>query len=110
MQQILDELDRAGVRGPAPARTAGQDLHLGDGRFVPASREAMARLRETTVAAETREEEECAVCLKSFEEGDRMGAMPCSHEFHDGCIRRWLAISCLCPLCRFALQSPPRGS
>nr|CAB3490884.1 unnamed protein product [Digitaria exilis] len=71
----------------------------------------MARLRETTVAEETREEdEECAVCLKSFEEGDRMGAMPCSHEFHDGCIRRWLAISRLCPLCRFALQSPPRGS
>ncbi|KAF8664678.1 hypothetical protein HU200_054391 [Digitaria exilis] len=63
------QLDRA----PAPTRTAGQDLDLGDGRFVPASSEAMARLRETTVAEETREEdEECAVCLKSFEEGDRM--------------------------------------
>ncbi|KAF8656734.1 hypothetical protein HU200_060526 [Digitaria exilis] len=73
MQQILDELDRAGVRGPAPTRTAGQDLHFSDGRrFVPASSEAMARLPETTVAEETREEDECAVCLKSFEEGDRL--------------------------------------
>ncbi|KAF8656732.1 hypothetical protein HU200_060524 [Digitaria exilis] len=65
----------------------------------------MARLRETT-AEETREGEECAVCLKSFEEeGVEISAMPCSHAFHDGCIRRWLAISRLCPLCCFALQA-----
>ncbi|KAF8707130.1 hypothetical protein HU200_030369 [Digitaria exilis] len=105
LRQIVGELERAGLRRLSSTRTAGQDyLDLSDGRFVPASSEAMARLRETT-AEETREDEECAVCLKSYEEGVEISAMPCSHEFHDGCIRRWLAISRLCPLCRFALQA-----
>ncbi|OEL34974.1 hypothetical protein BAE44_0004008 [Dichanthelium oligosanthes] len=31
--------------------------------------------------------------------------MPCSHSFHEGCIFSWLAVSRLCPLCRFALPA-----
>ncbi|KAF8707129.1 hypothetical protein HU200_030368 [Digitaria exilis] len=95
---ILDEVGRRGLDPDL--------LRLSDGRLgavVPASSEDMTHLRETTVA-ETREEE-CAVCWESYEEGDKMSAMPCSHAFHDGCIRRWLAISSLCPLCRFSLQA-----
>ncbi|KAF8706513.1 hypothetical protein HU200_030789 [Digitaria exilis] len=94
-------LDAVGRRGLDPDL-----LRLSDGRLgavIPASSEAMAHLRETT-AAETREDE-CAVCWESYEEGDKMCAMPCSHAFHDGCIRRLLAISSICPLCRFVLQA-----
>jgi hypothetical protein len=104
---LLSALRRQGMRDAA-AREA-QDHGLDDahrnGLFgaaaAPASREAVASLQETTAAAEA----ECAVCLQSFEEGGRIRVMPCSHGFHEDCIVRWLGISRLCPLCRFALPA-----
>ncbi|TKW07746.1 hypothetical protein SEVIR_7G327700v4 [Setaria viridis] len=105
-RRVLSELHRQGLRDAAQE---AQDLGLEDayrnGRFgaVPASSEAIACLRETA-AAETREDG-CAVCFQSYEEGDRIRTMPCAHGFHESCIIRWLGISRLCPLCRFALQA-----
>ncbi|CAL4995650.1 unnamed protein product [Urochloa decumbens] len=106
-RRILSEVHRWRQRRDA----GGQDvvgLHdaYRNGSFgaVPASSEAIASLREMTVVDQTREDE-CAVCLKSYEEGDKMKMMPCSHGFHEDCILKWLGISCLCPLCRYALQA-----
>uniref|UniRef100_A0A0E0F9A0 RING-type domain-containing protein n=1 Tax=Oryza meridionalis TaxID=40149 RepID=A0A0E0F9A0_9ORYZ len=48
-------------------------------------------------------QEECAACLRDFEEEDTLRTMPCSHSFHEICLFRWLSESCLCPLCRYAL-------
>jgi hypothetical protein len=104
---LLSVLRRQGTRdGDREAQGLGVGDAYRSGR-VPASREAVAGLRVTTVAAaETREElGECAVCLQSYEEGDRVKVMPCSHRFHESCIVRWLGISRLCPLCRFALHA-----
>ncbi|PUZ43661.1 hypothetical protein GQ55_8G025800 [Panicum hallii var. hallii] len=74
---------------------------------VPASGDAMAALPETTVGdgGAGEEEEECAVCLEGYAAGDTVRTMPCSHGFHGHCILRWLAASCLCPLCRFAMPA-----
>jgi len=36
---------------------------------------------------------ECSICISEYEEGDRMRILPCTHEFHAGCIDRWLAVS-----------------
>jgi hypothetical protein len=71
---------------------------------VPASTEAAARLPETT-AREAGGQGECGVCLDGFAEGERLKAMPCSHAYHESCIVRWLGVSRLCPLCRFALPA-----
>ncbi|CAL4904306.1 unnamed protein product [Urochloa decumbens] len=109
-RRILSEVHRWRQR----RRDAGQDvvgLHdaYRNGSFgaVPASSEAIASLREMTVVDQTREDE-CAVCLKSYEEGDKMKMMPCFHGFHEDCILTWLGISRLCPLCRYALQLEAR--
>ncbi|CAL5098371.1 unnamed protein product [Urochloa decumbens] len=74
---------------------------------VPASGDAVAALPvpETTVGEGEATEEECAVCLEAYEAGDTLRTMPCSHGFHEHCIFGWLAISRLCPLCRFALPA-----
>ncbi|CAN6325774.1 unnamed protein product [Urochloa humidicola] len=73
---------------------------------VPASGAAVAALLETTVAeGEATTEEECAVCLEGYEAGDALRTMPCAHGFHEHCIFGWLAISRLCPICRFALPA-----
>ncbi|CAN6289373.1 unnamed protein product [Urochloa humidicola] len=91
------EADDAGV---------GADDAYAYGGFggVPASEEAIAALPETTVG-EGEATEECAVCLEGYEAGDALRTMPCAHAFHEHCIFVWLAVSRLCPLCRFALPA-----
>jgi hypothetical protein len=49
---------------------------------------------------------ECSICLDGFVDGGEVSVMPCpsrGHEFHTGCIARWLGISNVCPLCRHGL-------
>ncbi|KAK8916253.1 RING-H2 finger protein ATL74 [Platanthera zijinensis] len=43
----------------------------------------------------------CALCLESFEPGDRCRILPaCQHSFHARCVDRWLVRSPFCPMCR----------
>ncbi|GMI86340.1 hypothetical protein HRI_002303300 [Hibiscus trionum] len=50
------------------------------------------------------EGEMCCVCLSSMEEGEERRVLPCMHEFHRGCVDRWVS-SCRknCPICRFSM-------
>ncbi|XP_073488998.1 uncharacterized protein [Aquarana catesbeiana] len=43
---------------------------------------------------------ECSVCLLEIEEEDKSSRLPCSHQFHNDCITRWMEQSRTCPLCR----------
>ncbi|XP_042382276.1 RING-H2 finger protein ATL52-like isoform X2 [Zingiber officinale] len=44
---------------------------------------------------------DCAVCLESFEVGDRCRLLPpCSHSFHAQCVDSWLLKCSVCPICR----------
>ncbi|KAJ1689141.1 hypothetical protein LUZ63_013296 [Rhynchospora breviuscula] len=44
---------------------------------------------------------ECAICLVEFEEGDEIRKLPqCGHEFHIGCVDKWLRAQPSCPTCR----------
>ncbi|PNT64245.1 hypothetical protein BRADI_4g26548v3, partial [Brachypodium distachyon] len=76
----------------------------------PASSDAMAALH-VLPEPETTREDCCAVCLDGLEDTRGNGepaairSMPCSHSFHEGCIFRWLAVSRVCPCCRFPLPS-----
>lgn len=53
------------------------------------------------------EEEICSICLEDLYRGT-IAALDCRHEFHVGCITRWL-VGCknFCPLCR--ATALPRG-
>lgn len=43
---------------------------------------------------------ECMICLGDFEEGERVGDLPCCHAFHvDPCLKQWLERKNHCPLC-----------
>eukprot|EP01051_Picozoa_sp_SAG22_P002211 SAG22_NODE_97_length_20760_cov_43.302850_13_plen_285_part_00 len=44
---------------------------------------------------------ECYVCLDTYQPGDRIRRLPCKHEFHVGCVDKWLLdVHCTCPTCR----------
>ncbi|XP_063963697.1 RING finger protein 24-like [Lytechinus pictus] len=42
----------------------------------------------------------CAVCLEEFKQGERVGQCPCRHNFHIGCVSRWLDAHETCPICQ----------
>jgi hypothetical protein len=43
---------------------------------------------------------ECAICYTAFEDGDRVGSLPCDHVFHVECLKMWLKRQNVCPFCR----------
>lgn len=49
-------------------------------------------------------EPSCAVCLADFCGGDLLRRLPCRHNFHKGCIDKWLLRNKRCPLCMSAID------
>ncbi|KDP28901.1 hypothetical protein JCGZ_14672 [Jatropha curcas] len=49
----------------------------------------------------THDVQQCNICLVDYEEGDKIRALPCSHEYHMSCVDKWLKeVHGVCPLCR----------
>ncbi|XP_071908224.1 uncharacterized protein [Coffea arabica] len=47
------------------------------------------------------EEGTCVICLEEYKNMDNVGTLrSCGHDFHVGCIRKWLSIKNLCPICK----------
>lgn len=43
---------------------------------------------------------QCSVCWEDFILNEDVRQLPCSHVYHDGCIRPWLELHGTCPICR----------
>ncbi|ODQ54453.1 hypothetical protein SAICODRAFT_210652 [Saitoella complicata NRRL Y-17804] len=43
---------------------------------------------------------DCAVCKDDWQIGETALRLPCSHCFHDQCIKPWLKVNSTCPVCR----------
>eukprot|EP01065_Artemidia_motanka_P037801 TRINITY_DN466_c0_g2_i1.p1 TRINITY_DN466_c0_g2~~TRINITY_DN466_c0_g2_i1.p1 ORF type:complete len:211 (+),score=58.73 TRINITY_DN466_c0_g2_i1:95-727(+) len=79
------------------APTAGEDAALcaltppGGGRRGPSASERRAGRRV---------QDECALCLADFVEGERLRVLRCGHHFHSACVDDWLHNwGSTCPLC-----------
>ncbi|KAG1339113.1 putative E3 ubiquitin-protein ligase RHG1A [Cocos nucifera] len=46
------------------------------------------------------EERSCAICLEEYKDRDNLGSMKCGHDFHVGCIKKWLETKNVCPICK----------
>jgi len=42
----------------------------------------------------------CTICFAPLEDGDRIGALSCSHIFHVVCLKQWSRRRNVCPLCQ----------
>ncbi|GIL67976.1 hypothetical protein Vafri_21230 [Volvox africanus] len=58
-----------------------------------------------SASGDSSEEPQCAVCLCEYEGGEVITKLPCKHEFHGTCIRKWLQTHYTCPICRISLLS-----
>ncbi|KAI9351487.1 hypothetical protein BDR26DRAFT_851148 [Obelidium mucronatum] len=47
----------------------------------------------------------CTICLEDYCEGETLRVLPCAHQFHGGCIDRWLIeIVSTCPFCKRSIN------
>ena len=46
----------------------------------------------------------CCICIEPISEGQQATMLPCTHAFHAPCIKRWLAVSDVCPLCKMSAR------
>jgi hypothetical protein len=72
----------------------------------PASKEAVEKLRRTTIPTESVQVGElCYVCQEPYKSGEEVLEMPCKHAFHPGCLKPWLETHNNCPVCRHELPT-----
>lgn len=64
----------------------------------------MSRLKQqkflNTKPANELETEPCSICREEYNVGENIGILECGHSFHTGCIKQWLVIKNLCPICK----------
>ncbi|KAK9271293.1 hypothetical protein L1049_026883 [Liquidambar formosana] len=46
------------------------------------------------------EAEPCSICQEEYNDGEDLGTLECGHDFHSGCIKQWLTLKNLCPICK----------
>nr|GMD84287.1 E3 ubiquitin-protein ligase MBR2-like [Ipomoea batatas] len=44
--------------------------------------------------------EPCCICQEEYVSEDEIGITECGHEFHMNCIKQWLMVKNLCPICK----------
>ncbi|XVF85979.1 hypothetical protein PTKIN_Ptkin17bG0160400 [Pterospermum kingtungense] len=69
-----------------------------------AAKESSVKKMLNKVNVEVRDQD-CMICLDELEVGLVASRMPCSHTFHDNCIKTWLKLSHYCPICRFEMPT-----
>ncbi|XP_050209985.1 E3 ubiquitin-protein ligase MBR2-like isoform X2 [Mercurialis annua] len=52
------------------------------------------------MTAETADIEPCSICQEVYKDGDDFGRLDCGHDFHTNCIKQWLALKNICPICK----------
>nr|TKS07224.1 E3 ubiquitin ligase BIG BROTHER isoform X1 [Populus alba] len=43
---------------------------------------------------------ECVICKMEYERGDRLITLPCAHQYHEDCIKKWLEDHKDCCVCK----------
>ena len=57
-------------------------------------------LTEEIIVGSFVEDNLCAICIESYVNQDIILDLPCSHFFHELCIKEWLIYKKICPCCR----------
>ncbi|GAB2291675.1 hypothetical protein Dimus_025929 [Dionaea muscipula] len=114
MLRIVDEEVGENARTDVDRMSYEQLLdvgRIGSRVSVGLTEEAISeRLKQRTISPDDEvhlEGELCSVCLEKFAAGEDVGALICNHMFHIRCIKLWLRLKNLCPMCkRPALVEP----
>ncbi|XP_078443172.1 putative E3 ubiquitin-protein ligase HIP1 [Wolffia australiana] len=50
--------------------------------------------------------EPCCICQENYLGGEEIGTLDCGHEFHTACIKQWLILKNICPICKLTALGP----
>ncbi|GAB2284443.1 hypothetical protein Dimus_018896 [Dionaea muscipula] len=42
----------------------------------------------------------CIICQDEYEIKERIGSLDCGHEYHEECLKKWLSLKNVCPICK----------
>ncbi|GAB2229898.1 hypothetical protein Droror1_Dr00014154, partial [Drosera rotundifolia] len=42
----------------------------------------------------------CIICQDQYQENDRLGCLDCGHQYHNECLKKWLKLKNVCPICK----------
>ncbi|OEL24947.1 hypothetical protein BAE44_0014033 [Dichanthelium oligosanthes] len=54
------------------------------------------------------ENDACIICQDEYEDKELIGTLQCGHKFHVTCIKQWLMLKNLCPICKTTALSSDR--
>ncbi|XVE80060.1 hypothetical protein DITRI_Ditri14bG0109000 [Diplodiscus trichospermus] len=46
------------------------------------------------------EPDSCIICQEDYRNQETIGTLDCGHEYHAGCLRKWLLVKNVCPICK----------
>ncbi|KAK8527457.1 hypothetical protein V6N12_054669 [Hibiscus sabdariffa] len=52
------------------------------------------------VAPVDQEPEFCTICQEDYKNQEKIGTLDCGHEYHASCLRKWLVVKNVCPICK----------
>ncbi|KAF1898029.1 hypothetical protein Lal_00032793 [Lupinus albus] len=51
-------------------------------------------------ASEDQESDSCIICQDEYKDQQNIGILPCDHEYHADCLKKWLLVKNVCPICK----------
>ena len=73
----------------------------------PATNVAIEKLAPSPyILPETGSADECVICAEQYTENEMVIYLNCGnqHVFHETCIKNWLKINAVCPMCRKSIE------
>ncbi|XP_058095749.1 probable E3 ubiquitin-protein ligase ZFP1 isoform X2 [Magnolia sinica] len=47
----------------------------------------------------------CIICQVEYEDKEKIGILDCGHDYHANCIKQWLVVKNICPICKTSALS-----
>uniref|UniRef100_A0A2P2LLV7 RING-type E3 ubiquitin transferase n=1 Tax=Rhizophora mucronata TaxID=61149 RepID=A0A2P2LLV7_RHIMU len=56
------------------------------------------------------EPDSCIICQDDYKSWEKIGILNCGHEYHADCLKRWLRLKNVCPICKSEALSAERNN
>ncbi|KAK4782010.1 hypothetical protein SAY86_016112 [Trapa natans] len=60
----------------------------------------MNQLKHSDMVNNHMKAEPCCICQEDYNDVEYVGILECGHDFHRDCIKKWLMLKNLCPICK----------
>lgn len=57
-------------------------------------------------ASEEQETDSCIICQDEYKNQEKIGILQCGHEYHADCLKKWLLVKNVCPVCKSEALTP----